>query len=911
MYNPPALPRDKGMGLSTGTRIGPYEIQSPLGAGGMGEVYRARDTKLRRDVAIKILPETFTSDRERLARFEREARMLAALNHAHIAAIYGFENDDGVRALVLELVNGETLAQRLRRGSAPIPEALAIAGQIAEALEAAHEKGIIHRDLKPANVAITPDGIVKILDFGLAKATANEGPEPDLGRSETIISVGPTEDGRILGTTAYMSPEQARGKSVDKRTDIWAFGCLLFEMVSGRMAFSGETFSDTIAAILERDPPWDKLPHATPPAVRRLLLRCLEKDPKRRLRDIGDARFELEDLLAAPAQTETAGRPAVITRRTAISVLSGVAAGAAATIFSISRYRGSVPRNLTQFVIGVPEGTIIPSSFSRRVALSPDGSRLAFFVGSPGGLLSVYLQSFRELQPRLVADAAATPFFSPSGQWLGFGRLGRGWGLAKVALEGGAAMTVTPDQLLMGGTWGDNDTIYADLVDMSGLAAIPAAGGPPRVVLAVDYTKGGRQPKTPCAISGTNTILLSMANADTETYDGAQIVAFEPHTGKKHVLVEGGMNPRYSPSGHLLYARDGKIFAAPFDADRLKVSGQPFTVLEGVMMSRNTGNANYDASASGDLAYVPGTCDGGARTLVWVDRNGDAKPLGLPPRSYLHPRLSPGGDRLAIEIEGPNHDIYIYDFDRAVLTKLTTDGVSHWPVWSPDATRVAFRRGQMGEFKLQQTPVDRSAPAQPVPAEGQSQSADSWSPDGSELVYTAVNPGEAPRIMTVPFKGGSPRPLEASGFAQGSPKFSPDGHWVTYCSAESGKPQVYVRAYPRPGAKIQISSDGGTDPVWKRDGSELYYRNGDSMMAVTVSMASTFKAGRPQELWKGRYSHGMSSSCGPPGATSSNYDATADGQRFLMIKDEAPTAVSKQIVVVLGWADEVKRLSKI
>jgi len=514
------------------------------------------------------------------------------------------------------------------------------------------------------------------------------------------------------------------------------------------------------------------------------------------------------------------------------------------------------------------------------------------------------------MESRLVADYGTTSFFSPDGRWLAFANVGRLRHVAKISLEGGPPVNISPNQLLMGGAWTEDNTIYADLIDTSGLAAIPAGGGPPKAVLKVDSANGERQPKSPCAIRGGKTILLAMANADSETYDDARIVAFQPHTGKTHILVEGGMNPRYSPTGHLLYARDGKILAIRFDSDRLKISGQAFTVLEGVMMSRNTGNVNYDVSASGDLVYVPGLCDGGARTLVWVDRNGDPKPLGLSPRSYLHPRLSPNGDRLAIEIEGPNHDIYVYDFDRTVLSKITTDGLSHWPVWSPDSTQLAFRQGLMSEFKLQQVPVDGSAPARPMQADGLSQSPDSWSPDGSELIYTAQDPGESPRIMTVPVKGGSPRPLEASNFAEGSPKFSSDGRWVTYCSAESGKPQVYVHAYPGPGAKIQISSEGGTDPVWKRDGSELYYRNGDSMMAVAVSTAPTFKAGRPQELWKGHYSHGMSSSCGPPGATSSNYDVTPDGKRFLMIKDDdQDRAVSKQIVVVLGWAGELSRMA--
>ena len=902
------LPESSAIRLAPGESLGQYRIAEHLGQGGMGTVYKATDTKLGRAVALKFLRPEMLEDQASTARFEREARVLASLNHPHIATIYGFEEHNDIRFLALEYVPGPTLADRLRRGPLPVREAMLVSKQIAEALEAAHAKGIIHRDLKPANIKLNENGQVKVLDFGLAKPMARPAASSD---STATLTEKLTHSMTVVGTPAYMSPEQASGKELDARTDIWSFGCVLYEELTGKQAFRGATVTETLAAVLEREPDWTALPSGTPLPLQLLLKRCLRKDLNIRLRDIGDARIELEDLLAPAAQQASTSPPRSITRRTAISALSGAVAGVAATgAFAISRYRGAAPRDLTRFAIATPEGTSIPSSFGRRVAISPDGSRLAYVVASPTEVNRFYLRSFRDLDGRLVLDGGASPFFSPSGQWLAFQRMTRDKHVAKIALGGGPSEIVSPNQLLFGGTWAEDDTIYADLIDTSGLAAIPAAGGPPKAVLTVDLSKGERQPKSPQVIRGSRAILLVMANADTQTYDDARIIAFQPHANERHVLVEGGMSPRYSPTGHLLYARDDKILAVRFDADRLKVSGEPFTVLEGVQMSRNSSNVNYDISASGDLVYVPGSCDGGARTLVWVDRDGDPKPVGLPPRSYLHPRLSPSGDRLAIEIEGPNHDIYIYHFDRAVLTKITTDGASHWPVWSPDSTRIAFRQGPMGEFKLQQTAVDRSAPPEPVPAEGTSQSAESWSPDGHELLYMVMGPGEVPRVMAVPVKGGSPRPLDTSKFAEGSPKFSPDGSWVTYCSAESGRPQVYVHAYPGPGLKIQISSEGGTDPVWKRDGRELYYRNGDSMMAVAVSIAPTFKAGRPQELWKGHYSHGMSSSCGPPGATSSNYDVTPDGQRFLMIKDDdQDRAVSKQIVVVLGWADELRRMA--
>ena len=908
------------MPLDPGTKLGPYEITSALGAGGMGEVYRARDTKLRRDVAIKILPEIFTSHPDRLARFEREARMLAALNHSHIEAIYGVEDVGDVHALVLELVEGETLRERLRRSSLPVAEALAIAQQIADALEAAHERGIVHRDLKPSNVKITPDGTVKVLDFGLAKEAANYTGKSDIGELPTI-TVDPTSAGVVLGTAAYMSPEQARGKSVDKRTDIWAFGCVLFEMISGRMAFSGETASDTIAAILEREPPWNRLPDSTPTIIRQLLRRCLEKDPKRRLRDIGDARIELEDALAGSSQDGLAcERPGPMTRRAAITALAGTATGAVVGAVLGSRWpRGAAPRSLTRFRINLPEETFALASFNKRVAISPDGTHIAFSLirGGVSNYLQIgadifYLQSLRDLEPKIFPFAAGAPFFSPDGRWIGYiGSAGGNPVLRKTPLDGGPPGDIC-GRGYMGATWTADEMVYFVSNVPGVLLRVAAAGGEPKEVAKVDLAKGQRTYRYPCALPGGKGILLTVGTADTETFDDAHIAVFNVGTGEIKTLVEGGTHPRYSPSGHLLYAQDGKILAVRLDPHQLTVNGQPFTVLDGVLMSRNSGVANYDVSESGDLAYFPGMVDKGERTLVWVNRNGNTEPLKLPPRAYLHPRISPDMRQLAIEIEGPNHNFYIYDFARDVLSQMTTDGVSHWPVWSSDGTQLAYRSGPMGAFKMWQIPADRSGPAAQLPGAGTSQSAESWSPDG-HLAYTATTSWAESRIMVEALGGDhESHPFADIKASAGSPKFSPDGRWIAYCSNETKRPQVYVQAFPGPGPKIQVSSDGGTDPVWKRTGGELYFRNGDKMMAAAVSTAPTFAAGHPRTLWEGRYSHGMSTSCGPPGATSSNYDVTADGERFIMIKDDAPdTAASKQIVVVLAWANEVNRLAKI
>ncbi len=905
------------MVLSAGARLGPYEIQASLGAGGMGVVYQATDTKLGRPVALKIIRAELLANEEVLRRFEREARVLASLNHPRIAAIHSIEESKGTTFLVLEYVPGPTLAERLRRGPLPIREALLVGKQIAEALEAAHAKGIIHRDLKPANIKVSENGQVKVLDFGLAKSIEPTR-APVAAESAPTVSVEVSQAVTVLGTAAYMSPEQACGKELDSRTDIWSFGCVLYEALTAKQVFRGKTVTEVLAAVLEREPDWQVLPSDTPPAVSILLRRCLRKDANSRLRDIGDARIEFEDVLAgAPSATR---KPAGMTRRTAISALAGAAVGAAgAGVFAISRYGGTTHRNLTQLRIPLPEGATAPASFNKRVAISPDGTHLAFNLISGGvsnyvslGADKFYLHSLRELEPKTFPFDAGAAFFSCDGRWIGF--IGSAAGrplLRKMALEGGPPVTVCSGGYV-GATWAADDMIYLVPLVPGGLARVPAAGGEPKEVVKIDLAKGERQHRYPCALPGGSGVLVTVGTADADTFDDAHIAVVNTETGQAKTLIEGGTHPRYSPSGHLLYARDGKIFAIRFDAKRLRTMGQPFTVLEGVLMSRNSGVANFDVSASGDLVYIPGVADRGERTLVWVDRNGRAEPLKLPPRAYLHPRISPDMRQLAIEIEGPNHNFYVYDFTREVLAQMTNDGVSHWPVWSPDGAELVYRSGRMGEFRMWQVPTDRSRSAAQLPGTGISQSAESWSPDGHAIAYTAVTPELGSHIMVESLEGDhESRPFVDVKAPAGSPKFSPDGRWIAYCSNESGKPQVYVQAFPGPGAKIQVSSDGGTDPVWKRTRGELYFRNGDKMMAVAVSTAPTFTAGRPQRLWEGHYSHGMSTSCGPPGATSSNYDVTADGRRFLMIKDEAPdTAVSKQIVVVLGWADDLTRIEK-
>ncbi len=890
----------------------------------MGEVFRARDTRLNRDVAIKVLPDSFASDPERLARLTREAQTLASLNHPNVAHIHGLEESGGVRALVMELVEGEDLSQRIARGPMPFDEALPIAKQIADALEAAHEHGIIHRDLKPANIHVRPDGTVKVLDFGLAKAMEPTGvASPSASQSPTITTPAMTQAGMILGTAAYMSPEQARGQSVDRRTDVWAFGCVLFEMLAGRSAFGGDTLSDTLASVLTRAPHWTALPAAVPSGVTRLIRRCLEKDLRRRLRDIGDARIEIEDALEAPARESIpAASTRAVSRRTAIGTLVGAAAGAAAVgVFTLRGGRAAGGRDLMRFSIALPAGHFVTSSFLSRIALSPDGTHIACnavfpnqinaerTAASRGGIL---IRSIRELDWKPLGEGVSpgSPFFSPDGQWVGVVQAVEAQRLRKYAVSGGAPATLTTfsNSQPSGASWASNDVIYFVSSTPGGIVRVSGQGGDPVEVCPIDFAKGERTHRTPHALPGGSAVLFAVATSESESYDDASIAVFSADTGQRKVLVEGGLYPRYSRSGHVVYGRNGTLFAVPFDADRLQVTGQPSAVLEGVMMSRNTGVANFDISASGDLLYVPGKADGGARTLHWVDRSGKTEKLPLQSRSYLHPRISPDGRRLAIEVEGSSHDVFVYDFTSGVLTNLTADGISHWPVWSPDGKRIGYRSGPMGRFQLFQMPSDRSGQAQRLDTPATSASTESYDPSGRAIAYTDITYGRPAKVMVTSLDGSmQPQPLDDTRYAQGSPKFSPDGRWLAYCTNESGRPQVYVKGFPT-GAKIQISNDGGSDPVWRRDGRELFYRDGDRMMAVPLSASDMFNAGRPEELWRGPYSHGMSSSCGAPGLSSSNYDVTPDGQRFLMIQDDAVAKTSSdKLVLVLGFAQELAR----
>jgi Tol biopolymer transport system component len=904
-----------------GRRLGMFQVQSHLGAGGMGEVYRARDVKLGRDVAIKILPRMFTSDPERLARFEREARLLAALNHPNIGAIFGLEEAAGIRALVLELVEGETLAQRIARGPLPAADALTIARQIADAVEAAHEKGIVHRDLKPANVKITPEGTVKVLDFGLGKA-AGDDTGPDLTNSPTI-TVGGTRGGMILGTAAYMSPEQARGRVVDKRADIWAYGCLLYEMLAGRPAFLGDTLSDTIVAVLDRDPPWHLLPRETPAGLRRLMQRCLEKDIKRRLRDIADARIEVDEALREPVGTSSSLQRqatgfAIISRRRpfALAAVSSVVAlalgaGLAWRFGGSSAPVAAVP---TRVVINVPPGQRLERGRFSPVALSPDGRTLVYTAATASGQMQLYLRSLDELDAHVIpaTEGAISPFFSSDGRWLGFYADGM---LKKVSLAGGVPLTIGEAPPIWSAAWNGNMIIFATTLTSSGLWEVSANGGQPAQITTPKA--GETQHAYPQFLPGVGRVLFSVRRNN-----GWHPALLTLPSHEWQILGNGrtvGEAAQYLPNRHLVYAQSGGLIATPFDPRDNELNQPSVPLLERIETSRFGGAYFAVADEAGSLAYLPINTAMTDRTLLRGDRDGRMAALVDARLGYEDPVFSPDGRRVAVTIASDvGSDIWIIDLARGTRIRLTTGGMSAYPVWSPDGTRVAFQSTASGPWNLYWKPIDGSSDAQPIlnasvqPGAAWPNTSStllpgtlptltganpqfpmSWSQNGTVAFHERKPNGE--RDIWVVSPGGDAAPFLMTPFDEWSPRFSPDGRWLAYVSNESGRDEVYVQPFPGPGGKWLISIDGGVDPVWSKDGRELFYRQGEEMMVVAVGRTSDFSSDRPRRLFESHFD---------AGDNSPNYDVSPDGKWFLMPRSERGS-MPGEVHLVLNWFSEI------
>ena len=882
------------MTLQAGVRLGQYEIVAPLGAGGMGEVYHAKDSKLGRSVALKVVRQPFDADL--LTRFDREARLLASFTHPNIATLYGADEANGVRYLVMELVPGRTLAERLQTGPLDLKEALEIAVQVAAALDCAHDRGIVHRDLKPANVKVTPEGSVKVLDFGLAKMLLSDASSQEPGVSFTQTAAG-TRQGTILGTTAYMSPEQARGEPVDRRTDIWAFGCLLYELLTGRRAFAGETISDTIAAIIDRDPPWDALPGSTPPGIRRLIRRCLMKDSRRRLRDIGDAWLEIQDALASPSgQLGVATRLARI-RRTALpwalsALVVGVGLGAGGTLWLLRR-EAAPSRPVARFLIALPPSTQLAGLDFPALAVSPLGTHIAY-VASRGAGSQLFLRSIDTLEstPLAGTEQATGPFFSPDGRWIGFFAGGK---LQKVSLTGGAPVVLCPAPIGFGGTWGRDVIVFAP-TNGSALWKVSASGGTPEPVTELDSAKGEFSHRWPELLPDGRTVLFTIGTRGS--WDDAELAAQSLETGQRQVLIQGGSDPRYIPTGHLLYVRGGSLMAVAFDAVRLQVSGQPVPIIANVMQSFD-GAAQFAISATGrSLVYVAGSAEGAERSLVWVDRHGVPQPLAAPPRAYDTPRLSPDGRAVIVTIEGERDNLWLYDVSAGSLRQLTFEGANSSPLWTPDGTRVTFSSTRTGPANLFWKRIEGGADERLTTA-ARLQVPLSWSPDGRTLAFLEHDTVTARDVWTLALDGArTPRPLLHSPANESWAVFSRDGRWLAYVSDESGRSEVYVTPFPGDDRRLQISTDGGTEPVWGPDGRELFYRSGERMMTARVITTGGSRAVSPTVLFEGAYERGHSQA---------NFDVDHDGTRFLMVRAIERESLTRELQVVQEWFDELIR----
>jgi Tol biopolymer transport system component len=904
------------MALAAGTKFGPYEVVAQIGAGGMGEVYQAHDTKLGRDIAIKVLPAAFAHDTDRLSRFQREAKMLAALNHPNIATIHGLEQSGGTSYLVMELVPGETLAERVRRdGPLPVEEALAIAKQIAEALEAAHEKSIIHRDLKPANVKVTPEGKVKVLDFGLAKAFAGDGANDDPSNSPTL-SAAATMQGTILGTAAYMSPEQARGKSVDKRTDIWAFGCVLYELLTGRRAFQGETTTEILAAVLRGEPDWQALPETTPLSIRALLRRCLRKEMNKRARDAGDARIEIEEALAAPvtaelttaAPTTRGWRERVAWAAACVLALIAIALGIG---FVLRAPKPSQPMRLSA-EIGVDAS--LDTSLGPSALLSPDGTRLALVAIGADEKRRMYVRSLDALQATALSgtENARDPFFSPDSQWIGFFADGK---LKKISVQGGVAVTLCDAPTDRGGSWGEDGTIVFTPDIVVPLSKISSAGGTPEPLTTLDKQGGDVTHRWPQVLPGGKAVLFTSSTSSVGPIaEYANIVVYSMASGQRKTLQRGGFYARYLPTGHVVYMHEGTLFAVPFDLKRLEVTGQPTPILEGVVAAPAVGGAQFSFSDTGNLLYVAGRGGDLSVSIYWMDREGKFRPLRETPGAYYNPAFSPDGKRLALEVsDGKRRDIWVYEWERDSLARLTFAGESNSnPAWTPDGQRIVYSSHEKGgTYNLWWIRADGGGNAQRLAESTSAQYASSWRSNGKALAFSQYNPGTNLDIMTLPIEGnekpgwkpGEPIPFLNTSSAEGEPAFSPDGGWLAYQSSESGSYEVYVRPFPGPGGKWQISTGGGVLPKWSRNGKELFYRTPDSKIMVVTYTASgdSFHANKPQ-LWSpGQFTE--------LGLFTYNFDLHPDGKRIAVLKapGAGQTDAATKVSFIFNFFDELRR----
>ena len=876
------------MRLAAGTRLGAYTVDAPLGAGGMGEVYRARDTTLGRDVALKVLPDAFATDPDRLARFKREAQVLASLNHPNIAAIHGFEDGNGVSALVLEFVDGSTLADRIAQGPIPLDQALSIARQMADAVDAAHEHGVIHRDLKPSNIKLRPDGTVKVLDFGLAKALDADGTSGDPSQSPTITSPALTRMGVVLGTAAYMSPEQARGRAADKRSDVWAFGCVLYEMLSGTRAFGGAETSDTIAAVLRADPEWAALPASVPDAIVRLLHRCLEKDHTRRLRDIGDARLEIDEAQRAPRRgaPEASGAWRHRERLAWIAVVVVVAAAGAAAWWLAPR---ATPGSEVRVDIATP-----PTADDVSLALSPDGERIAF-VATTDGQPRLWLRSLDSVVARPLAgtEGAAYPFWSPDGRSIAFFANNT---LKRIDVAGGPAQTLTNTSPGRGGTWNRDGVILFASLD-GALRRVSDKGGESTVVTHVDTPRQMNHRFPQFLPDGQHFLLYVRGAPDVQ---GVYVASLDG-TPPRRLL--GADSAAWYTSGHIFFIRQGALLAQSFDAARLEPTGDAAAIAEPIAVDATGLGAALSVSTAGPVAYRAASASGG-RQLVWFDRSGaEIRKVGSPDTAtLLHPELSADGRRVAVarNVNG-NQDVWIVETARGVLNPFTFDAaIEDYPIWSPDARHVIFQSNRKGAFDLYMKSTSGDGGETMLLSTPTFKSPTDWSPDGRFVLYRTTDPETGYDLWALPLDSKTqPFPLAQTNAEERDGQFSPDGRWIAYQSNESGRFEIYVQAFPKPQERWRISTNGGAQVRWRHDGRELFYLALDGqLMAVPLrldSQGQTVDAGTPVPLFRPRLVGGA-----VRGVNRQQYAVSSDGREFLINTPTEDTPVSP-ITLILNW----------
>jgi Tol biopolymer transport system component len=887
-----------------GKKLAHYEVTEKIGAGGMGEVYRARDTKLGRDVALKILPDMFARDSERLGRFEREARLLAALNHTNIAGIYGLEHDGNQHFIALELVDGEDLSIRISRGPVPVDETLQMCRQIALALETAHEQGIVHRDLKPGNIVVTNDGDIKVLDFGLAKALDTESSGvTDLSHSPTIMT-GATVQGVILGTAAYMSPEQARGKRVDKRADIWALGCVMYEMLTGRRCFTGETVSDTLASVLAREPEWQYLPDDTPVFLRKLIERCLNKDPKQRLRDIGEARILIDSYLTGGIQEEATPEAvavaAAVPRRPFVPwLVAAVFAVVAAGAFVAQLMSNPAPPPVVRAFIPPPEGSPfeLNSLHPGPAAISPDGRKIAFAARDDNGNPMLWVRHLDQIEARIIpgTEGAGYPFWSPDSRSVGYIANSK---LKRVDSGGGPPLTLCDATVGKGGTWNVDDVILFAPSFNGPIHRVAAAGGTSEAITEVDNEAGQNSHRFPHFLpDGNHFLYLARAAAATGNESSGSAIFLASLDGDNPRELFKCQSQTVYASGHLLFVRESALMARPFDASRLEFTGDAFPIVDHVNFLPAASRGIFDASQNGELIYLAGAATPGGQ-LEMVDRDGQTISTIGDRAIYSAPVISPDETRIAVEVTDSRNatwDVWVFDIAREVRTRFTfgPSALNGGPVWSPDGSRLLYRSDRGAKANLyaksfagsatEELLLDTSAPKDPT----------DWSRDGKYILYNEYSNSANAGIWVLPTEeGAEPFEFITTDFVEIHPRFSPDGKWVAYASDEAGRYEVYVAPFPGPGRKWQISSNGGLEPRWRGDSRELFFMSpsGQIMSVELENVDGALVVGANRPLFD--FQNG------------GDYDVTDDGQKFLIVRNF--DKVMTPLTLVLNWTNELK-----